>query len=108
MEHPGDANSKAVFDDHGNVRGGFRTPTVDVPVASYYGKSIVDGDNARSCFNRGYSIAFDDATLKQLYPTHAAYVAKVKSSVADLTAKRFLTRWDGRRIVDQAERSSTP
>ena len=108
MDRPGDPDSKATFDGHGNVQGGFRTPRLNVPVASYYGKSIVEGDAARSCFNRGYSVAFDDATLKTLYPTHADYVAKVKASVADLTAKRFLTRWDGQRIIAQAEQSTTP
>jgi len=102
MDRPGDATAMPVLDEHGNVRGGFRTPVVDVPLAAYYGKSRVAGEKEQSCRNKGYSIPFGEAELKALYPTPASYAAKVSASVADLTAKRLLTRWDGERLVEAA------
>ena len=58
-------------DDRGIVRGGIRTPHVDVPIAALAGTRNAGGS---FCGLFGSTKPFDAATLAALYPTHAAYV----------------------------------
>jgi hypothetical protein len=63
----------------GNVRGGIRSPWVDVPVARLSG---VGGEGGGWAALFGYTEPLDSTTLKQLYPTgKAEYLEKAASSL---------------------------
>jgi hypothetical protein len=68
MEATADA---LVRDERGNVRGGLRTPSIDVPLATVNGEPNEGGS---FCGLFGRTIAFDDATVAELYPSKQAYV----------------------------------
>ena len=93
-----------VEDEHGNARGGVRTPYVDVPTARYVGAK----SGPFRCMFYGYKFAFDEAKLISLYGTHAGYVAKVKTSTAELVTLRWLTAVDAAAIVREAEQAKVP
>lgn len=100
--HP---DGEPVLDSDGNALGGLRLPAIEVPVAVYTGRSTGrDLRHAASCRNEGHKIAFTPARLRQFYPGRADYVAKVERSVARAMQARWLTAWDGARIVAQARR----
>jgi hypothetical protein len=93
-----------VLDEHGNVRGGVRSPYVDVPTSTWLGNST----GASFCFIAGHEKPFSKEQLAALYPDHAAYVAAVARNVATLVAQRFVTEADGAWLVEEAERSAVP
>lgn len=95
---------KPVLDEFGNLKGGVRSPFVDVPTAAWTGTST----GASFCFIAGHEIPLDRDRLKTLYPTHAAYVQKVRQNVLDLVAKRFIVREDGLELIEQAEKAGIP
>lgn len=92
-----------VRDADGNAIGGLRNPWIDVPVARYQG-AVGLGPYAIV----GQKFPFAPEKLRQLYPDHATYVAKVKASVANAVTHRWLLPEDGRRIVEVAERADLP
>jgi hypothetical protein len=53
-------------------------------------------------------VPFGRETLRELYPSHGAYVRAVVRDVRELVAGRFLTRPDGRRLIREAVRSDIP
>ncbi|HTC80432.1 MAG TPA: alpha/beta hydrolase domain-containing protein, partial [Acidimicrobiia bacterium] len=69
-------------DRHGNALGGLRLPALDVPVATYRGE-FTDGAG-------GNTRAFDRSTLAALYPTHDAYVAKIRAAADAAVAGGFM------------------
>jgi hypothetical protein len=95
---------KPVLDEFGNLKGGVRSPFVDVPTAAWTGTST----GASFCFIAGHEIPLDRDRLKTLYPTHAAYVQKVRQNVLDLVAKRFIVREDGLELIEQAKKTGIP
>jgi hypothetical protein len=98
------ADGKPVVDEDGNVKGGVRSPYVDVPTSRWSGSST----GASFCFIAGHEIPFTPERLRMLYPTHAAYVDAVRKSVADLVSKRFIVREDGEELVKEAQQSRIP
>jgi hypothetical protein len=98
------ADGKAVLDYHGNVRGGIRSPFVDVPTATWTGSST----GASFCFIAGHEIPFDKAKLKLLYPKHSNYASDVQRSVNALVREGTLLREDGAELVREARRASVP
>lgn len=109
VDRPGAAHAQSVLDSDGNVQGGARSPAIDVPIASYGGKSTPLADKPETgCNNQGYKVPFTPARLKELYPTHAEYVAKVRASVARLRQQRWLTDWDAHKIIAAAEAAAVP
>jgi hypothetical protein len=93
-----------VKDALGNVIGGVRSPYVEVPTATWYGSR----DGPGRCQRIGYSVGFDAATLKSLYPTHSAYVRKIEASVERLREERWLTAEDARTILQDARAAAVP
>ena len=65
------ADGALVRDEHDNAKGGIRTPSIDVPLATINGERNQGGS---FCGLFGRTIAFDDATLAALYPSQQAYV----------------------------------
>jgi hypothetical protein len=76
-----------VLDDFGNVRGGIRTPAVDVPIATLSGLGQT-GSNFCRIF--GTTVPFDAATLADLYPTTADYVSAVSAAADSAVAAGFI------------------
>ncbi len=91
-------------DRFGNALGGVRTPALEVPIARYYPRMSGPG----ICELWGYREPFSSAQLTSLYPTHRAYVAKVRRSVSQLVAARWLTKRDGDRIIAAASAARVP
>jgi hypothetical protein len=93
-----------VTDQHGNARGGLRTPHLDVPTAKYVTSSPGPGN----CPEIGHVEAFDATRLRTLYGTFDGYAAKVRQSIAQLTARGWLTRADAaaltRELTDDKRR----
>ena len=84
-----------VTDEHGNVRGGIRTPHVEVPTAvlSGFGNS---GDAV--AFLAGSTIAFDAATLASLYRDRADYLARFAAATDAAVAAGFVLAADAAEI----------
>jgi len=97
-------DGKPVLDEFGNVRGGVRSPLVDVPTSTWNGNST----GPSFCRIAGHEIPFDAVRLKQLYPAHTAYVAAVKKSVSSLIEARVLVKEDGDELIAASKRMSMP
>jgi hypothetical protein len=92
--------SRMTLDEHGNPRGGIRTPYVDVPVAKYGLRPTAvtpvipnasayvtaGGQQAANqmCGLSGTQIPIDPAKLKELYKTKKAYVNRFEDRVKEL------------------------
>ena len=93
-----------VLDEFGNVRGGLRSPYLDVPTSTWYGNST----GASFCRIAGHEVPFDAATLQQLYPSHGTYVDTVIADTQKLVNGRTITPADGREIIEEAAHSNVP
>ncbi|MCT9083873.1 alpha/beta hydrolase domain-containing protein [Streptomyces fulvoviolaceus] len=92
-----------VLDAHGNVQGGVRTPSVDVPVATLSGL----GQSGESyCFLFGTTTPFAAEKLTALYPSHAAFVAKWSASTAKGAAQGFIRPADAAELMQAAANSA--
>lgn len=92
------------LDEHGNALGGFRLPTMDVPIATY------EGD---ACFRevstlRGQTLQFRTETLQELYDDHDDYVAQLEADVDRKIEDRVLEPWAGQDLLRRARRSDIP
>jgi hypothetical protein len=87
-------NVEFVLDQFGNIRGGVRTPYIDVPIVTY-------GWN-------GKVTPFNDKLLKQLYPSHEHYVRKVVAQTDGLLKDRWITVSDAELMKEQAIRAEVP
>ena len=88
-----------VTDDHGNARGGLRTPYLDVPTARFMTTSPGPGN----CPEIGHVEPFDAGRLTMLYGNFDGYVAKVRRSIAQLTARHVLTASDATLLTRELE-----
>jgi hypothetical protein len=86
-------------DQHGNVRGGLRLPPIEVPIATYLGDV---------CELFGATLPFDPDTLRQLYPTHAEYVARMREATDRAVAQGILLPEDADDLMRRAAGSSIP
>jgi Alpha/beta hydrolase domain len=82
-------------DEHGNARGGVRTPWVDVPVARYVSRCTCSPIV-------GSMEPFDQATLARLYGDTASYAARFERAVGEMKRARWLLPED----VDRVRASS--
>ncbi|TVV69816.1 alpha/beta hydrolase domain-containing protein [Sphingomonas solaris] len=94
---------KVVRDADGNALGGLRSPWIDVPLARYQGAV---GLAAYAVV--GQKFPYPHEKLRQLYPEHATYVGKVKTSVASAVDQRWLLPESGKRIIQAAEGVDVP
>jgi len=97
-----------VLDEFGNVKGGIRTPYVDVPIARLSGLgrfNYSDDPSSSKCFLFGSTELFDGATLAALYPDHATYITAVENATAAAVQAGFLMREDGELIKAAAAAS---
>jgi len=95
---PGGASAfTVVADEHGNGRGGIRTPYLEVPVAKYVTSSPGPGN----CPEIGHTERFDAAKLQTMYGGFDAYASKVRASISKLTADGWLTKQDAARLTKE-------
>jgi Alpha/beta hydrolase domain len=99
-----DANREIKRDGNGNAIGGLRMPYVDVPTAAHRGYLTAGGMGGVT----GAKTAFTPATLKSLYPDHAAYVAKFSAATDRLLAGRWISAEDGAAMKATAHKASVP
>ena len=90
-----------VLDEHGNPKGGVRSPYVDVPVCTYTWK---DEPGAV----RNIITPFSPEKLKSLYPTHDVYLRKVVKSVMEMIQNGFLLPEDASAIIMEAMDAAVP
>lgn len=91
-----------VVDQFGNVRGGIRTPAVDVPTAKLSGLGQGGGS---FCFLFGTTVPFDTEMLAELYPNHDAYVSAVNEATDRAVEAGFIRPADAELIKTAAEAS---
>ena len=105
------------IDADGNELDGIRSPLISAPLGSYVGWNIAASgfEKGRYCGNTGGYIPFAATkaerlakndprpSLEERYPSHAAYVAKVKAQADALVAQRYMLPADAARIVAEAE-----
>jgi hypothetical protein len=104
-----DAEGAVRRDAYGNALGGVRSVFVDVPTASIMPTSLAPGGVvANPCAYVGYQLDFNPAQLQQRYPTHRAYVHKVKKDAHKLVRERFLLRDSARELVATARSAKIP
>jgi hypothetical protein len=109
-------------DAEGNPIDGLRNTAVEAPLGTYTGWNVrkagfSEGD---SCDLTGAFIPFfrtkaervaagdPRPSLEERYPTHEAYVEKVRAAAKKLVADRFLLSQDADLIVSQAEAAAIP
>jgi hypothetical protein len=95
-----------VRDEWGNATGGIRLSQHGVPTATNTG--VNTGGQAggeRNCGLMGSYEPFDSTRLASLYPTHAAYVSKVKEVTDKNLRAGYLVKADATATIVEAERS---
>jgi hypothetical protein len=94
-------------DANGNALGGVRSVAVDVPTAGITPTSLAPGGVVKNpCAYVGYQRDLSPDQLRQLYRTHAGYVAQVTSDTKRLVRERFLLPADARALVTAAQQSN--
>ena len=110
------------IDADGNEMDGIRSPLISAPLGTYVGWNVFAGgfQKGRFCNNIGGYIPFAATkaerlargdprpSLEERYPSHAAYVAKVKAQADVLVAKRYMLSEDAARIVKEADAAKIP
>lgn len=84
-----------VLDEHGNPRGGVRSPYVDVPVCTYIWRD--DPGAVRNMIT-----PFSEGKLKELYATHKNYVRKVVLATMKMVERGFLLPEDAAAVILEA------
>ena len=90
-------------DEFGNALGGIRLAAHEVPTAKNSG---MNPGTYRFCRLYGSHEPFDEETLNQLYPSHEAYVEKVKEVVQQNLAQGYILSFAADRTIREAEHST--
>lgn len=99
-----------VYDEHGNVKGGVRSPALDVPTAAYY-EAATEVEGEPYAWSFGYQEDFNTRKLQDLYGViepNQTYVKMVTESAEQLTEEGFLLPEDAQSIILQAKLTSIP
>jgi hypothetical protein len=110
------------IDADGNELDGIRSPLQAAPLGSYVGWNVYAAgfQQGRYCGNTGGYIPFAATRAERLakgdprpslaerYPSHAAYVAKVKAQADALMAQRYMLKADAERVVAEADAAHIP
>lgn len=81
-----------LVDEHGNARGGIRTPAVDVPIATFTGEQ----EGSLLCRLFGTTVPFDRAKLAALYPNRRVFLRKYRAALARAVRAGWILRPDAR------------
>jgi hypothetical protein len=110
------------IDADGNELDGIRSPLISAPLGTYVGWNVAASgfEKGRTCGNIGGYIPFAATraerlatgdprlSLEERYPSHAAYVARVKAQADALVAARYMLADDAARIVAEVEAARVP
>lgn len=106
---PGVIPAEFAVDEHGNARGGIRTPYVDAPIATLTGIGNGAAPGApsfsRFCDAFGVTIPFTGEELATLYPTHKSYVKAFRRATRDAVRSKFLLKRDAKLLIRAAKKS---
>jgi hypothetical protein len=102
-----------VRDDTGLARGGIRLAAVTAPIAKNTGDNVgsvgaASGGGERNCRLMGSSEPYDATRLATLYPTHDAYVARVKDTTEKNLKAGYITKADAEATIRDAENARVP
>jgi hypothetical protein len=100
------AAGEMIRDGHGNVKGGIRSPWVDVPTAHIIASPPIAAGEPHARAQQGIQENFPQARLVQLYGTRENYLQKFNSSTDRLVSERWITTADGVKL--KAEEASKP
>jgi len=104
---PGDADVAIARDEHGNARGGVRSTTLDVPVATHQAlNEPIDEDEdltPGSCLVYGSQLDFSPEKLKSQYGDKEDYVDRVNEGLEELVAEGWLLEEFADELRDQAD-----
>ena len=89
-----DDNGELAVDDLGNTLGGLRYPPIDVPVARY---------RSTACGLGGITLPLTRFALRQRYPTHADYVARMQEATDATVAAGYLLPEDAAELMERAK-----
>lgn len=92
------ADNAVLRDRHGNATGGVRTPQLDVPIATLTGELTHVPHN-------GATVAFDAATLTELYPSHDVYVTAFSDAAQRAVDNGFMLPEDAAHLIADAQGS---
>jgi len=96
-----------IHDANGNAHGGIELSQHAVPTATNMGQNEGGATGGeRNCNLMGSYLAWDIARLSALYPTHAAYVAKVKEVTAKNLKAGYIVKADAAATIAEAEQSN--
>jgi hypothetical protein len=88
-------------DRFGNAIGGVRLPEMDVPIARTVGSS-------KASEWLGQTFPFDRGQLRRLYPTHQAYVAKVRAAAEQALKQGVIPPYRLPQYIAQAQAAAIP
>jgi hypothetical protein len=94
------------LDAHGNVIGGVRTPSVDVPISTLSGATPPGASLVCSLF--GTTIPFRPATLTALYGSEARYQQQYQRSLDDSIQGGYILGADRASLVAMAQQVAIP
>lgn len=90
-----DENTNEVLDEHGNCKGGFRYPKMDVPVATYHSGTDTNPQDS-------YYELFSQEKIKELYPTRKDYIEPIFEKIDNLYNQRFISLEDAEAMKEEA------
>jgi hypothetical protein len=97
---------EVVHDELGNAHGGIELSQHAVPTATNTGQNEGGaGGGELNCGLMGSYLAWDEARLTAMYPTHAAYVAKVKEVTQKNLKAGYILKEDADATIAEAEHS---
>jgi hypothetical protein len=104
---PGDRDVAIARDEHDNARGGVRSTTLDVPVATHQAlnQPINEDEDLTpgSCLVYGTQLDFAPEELKSQYGDKEEYVNRVNERLEELVAEGWLLEQFADELQDQAE-----
>ncbi len=93
LQDPGAPTPVVVRDGHGNARGGIRLPELQAPTATLDGRlntpAKVPPPPTNFCFLFGGTVAFDEATLRSLYPDRETFVTRFSDAADALVRQSY-------------------
>lgn len=84
-------------DEYDNALGGLRLPPIEVPVAHY------DVESCPPWFGKVDTL--DPLTLRELYPTHEAYVEQMQAATDEAVERGWLLPMDAEDLMERARAS---
>jgi hypothetical protein len=98
-----------VFDQFGMMKGGVRTPIIDVPIASYYA-GVTMPPTSDPCGVAGGAVALSGTTrvftgdqLAELYPTPQDYLKKFDAATDDAVRNGYILPSDAEQLRKRAK-----